>query len=93
MGAYLRFAYGETQASSVRPVGPSLRRALRQRVLLAPAERGRHPRVISLEASGQKRGVVLATAIIDDGGIASYAIRVTVRKTRSGWLVTAVDGG
>lgn len=93
MGAYLRFAYGETQASSVRPVGPSLRRALRQRVLLAPAERGRHPRVISLEASGQKRGVVLATAIIDDGGIASYAIRVTVRKTRSGWLVSAVDGG
>lgn len=93
MGGYLRFAYGEAPASSVRAAGTSLRRALTQRVLLAPAERGRHPRVISLEASGQMRGAVLATAIIDDGGIASYAIRVTVRKTRAGWLVSAVDGG
>jgi hypothetical protein len=74
-------------------VGPSLRLKLRQLVQVAPAERGRHPRVISVEASGQKRGVVLATAVIDDGGIASYAVRVTLRETRSGWLVSAVDGG
>lgn len=93
MGGYLRFAYGEAPAASVRPVGHSLRRQLRQRALVAPAERDRHPRIISLEASGQKPGVVLASAIIDDGGIASYAVRVTVRKTRSGWLVSAVYGG
>lgn len=93
MGGFLRFAYDEGPASSVRAVRPSLRRQLRQRALVAPAEEGRHPRVISLQTSVQKRGVVLATAIIDDGGIASYAVRVTVRETRSGWLVSAVDGG
>ena len=93
MRGYLRFAYGEAPASSVRAVGLSLRRQLTQRVLLAPAEQGRHPRVISLEASGQERGVVLATAIIDDGGIASYAVHVTVRETRSRWLVSTIDGG
>ncbi|HEY3944232.1 MAG TPA: hypothetical protein VGL78_03310 [Solirubrobacteraceae bacterium] len=93
MGGYLRFAYGQAPGSSVRAVGPSLRLKLRRLVQVAPAERGRHPRVISVEASGQKRGVVLATAVIDDGGIASYAVRVTLRETRSGWLVSAVDGG
>jgi hypothetical protein len=93
MRGYLRFAYGEGPASSVRAVGRSLRRQLRRRALVASAERGRPPRVVSLETSGQKRGVVLATAIIDDGGIAAYAVRVTVCETRSGWLVSAVDGG
>ena len=93
MRGYLRFAYGEAPASSVRAVGPALRRQLRQRALIAPAERSRHPRLISLEVSGEKTGVVLATAIIDDGGIASYAVRVTVCRTRSRWLVSAVDGG
>ena len=93
MGSYLRFAYGQAAGSSVRAVGPSLRLQLRHRVQVAPAERDRHPQVISLEASGQKRGVVLATAVIDDGGIVSYAVRVTLRETRSGWLVSAVDGG
>lgn len=92
MAGYLRLAYGRGSASSVRAVVPSLCRRLRQRALGAPAERARHPRVISLETSGPKRGVVIASAIIDDGGIAAYTVRVTVREMRSGWLVSAVDG-
>jgi hypothetical protein len=93
MRGYLRFAYGEGPASLIRAASPPLRRQLRQRVLVTPAEQGRQPRVISLETSDQERGRVLATAIIDDGGIAFYAIRVTVRKAGSGWRVSAVDGG
>ena len=94
MSGYLRFAYGKAPASSVRAVAPALRRQLRgQRALVAPVQRLRHPRVVSLMATGQERGVVLATALVDDGGIANYAVRVTLRDTRSGWLVSAVDGG
>ncbi len=93
MRGFLRFAYGDGTASSVHAVGLPLRRGLRRRAFVAPSERGRRPRVISLEASGQKRGVVLATAIIDDGGIVSYAVRVMVRETPAGWVVSAVDGG
>jgi hypothetical protein len=90
----LRFAYGEAPASSVGAVAPALRRRLRgQRALVSPVERRRHPRVVSLMATGQARGVVLAAALVDDGGIANYAIRVTLRDTRSGWLVSALDGG
>jgi hypothetical protein len=84
----LRFAYGEAPASSVR-AAPALHRRLRgQRALVAPVERRRHPRVVSLMETGQGHGVVLATALVDDGGNAIYAIRITLRDTRSGWLVT-----
>jgi hypothetical protein len=94
LAGYLRFAYGKAPASAVRGGAPALRRQLQgQRALVAPVERRRHPRVVSLMATAQERGVVLATALVDDGGIANYAVRVTLRDTRSGWLVSAVDGG
>ncbi|MGN6171055.1 MAG: hypothetical protein ACTHQQ_23220 [Solirubrobacteraceae bacterium] len=94
LAGYLRFAYAEAPVSSVRAVGPGLRRELRDtRALVAPVERGRHPRVISLVVTGPERGVVRATALIDDGGIANYAVRVTLREARSHWLVSAVDDG
>ena len=94
LAGYLRFAYGEAPASSVRAAAPALHRRLRgHRVLVAPVERRRHPRVVSLMDTGQAPGVVLATALVDDGGIANYAIRITLRDTRSGWLVSALDGG
>jgi hypothetical protein len=94
LAGYLRFAYGETLASSVGTVAPALHRRLRdQRALVAPVERRRHPRVVSLMQTGQAHDVVLVTALVDDGGIANYAIRITLRDTWSGWLVSALDGG
>ena len=94
LAGYLAFAYGQARVTSIRAVAPALRRRLRgQHVHVAPVEQRRHPRVISLVAAGRARGSVLATALVDDGGIANYAIRVTLRDTRSGWLVSALDGG
>jgi hypothetical protein len=94
LAGYLGFAYGEAPVTSMRAVAPALRRRLRgQHVLVAPVERRRHPRVISLVATGRADGSVLATALVDDGGVANYAVRVTLRETRAGWLVSAVDGG
>jgi hypothetical protein len=91
---YLRFAYGEAPASSVRAMAPALHRRLRgHRALVAPVERRRHPHIVSLMATSQARGVVLATALVDDGGIANYAVGVTLREIRSGWVVSALDGG
>jgi hypothetical protein len=46
-----------------------------------------------LTTLGQASGAVVATALIDDGGIANYALRLTVRRTSRGWLVSRVDGG
>lgn len=94
LAGYLPFAYGQAPASSVSAVEPRLRRQLmRERVQITPVERRRRPRVVSLTALGQAPGIVIATALIDDGGIANYAIRFTVRGTSGGWLVSGVDGG
>lgn len=94
LAGYLRFAYGRASAAAVRGVTPALRRQVkRERVQLTPVERRRRPRVITLTALGQAAGVVVITALIDGGGIANYAVRLTVRQASRGWLVSRVDGG
>jgi hypothetical protein len=89
---YLRLAYGRGSGSSVRAVTPALRRQLsREHDLVSPVERRRHPQVVSLAALRKAAGVVVATALIDDGGVASYAVRLTLRQEPAGWLVSGID--
>ena len=94
LAGYLRFAYGRAPTGAVRAVTPELRRQLkRDRVQVTPVERRRRPRVFALTALGQALGAVVATALIDDGGIANYGVRITVRRTNRAWLVSGVDVG
>jgi hypothetical protein len=65
----------------------------RMRAVVTPVERQRHPRVVSLSAVGQSLAVVLATALVADGGVTTYALRVMLVVNRRGWLVSGVDGG
>lgn len=91
---YLPLAYGRASASSVRGVTPALRRQLtRERAQVTPVERRRRPRVVSLTALGRASRVVVVTALVNDGGITTYAVRLTLQQQRSGWLVTGVDEG
>jgi hypothetical protein len=93
LAAYLRFAYGRAPAASVSAVTHALRRQLRSdHALIMPVERRRRPRMVSLTALGQASAVVV-TALIDDGGIANYMLRLTARRTSRRWLVSRVDGG
>jgi hypothetical protein len=94
LAGYLRFAYGRASAASVRAVTPALRLQLtRARAQVTPVERRRRPRVVSLTTVGQARVVVVATALVDDGGVANYAVRLAVRQTSRGWLVSRVASG
>ena len=94
LAGYLRFAYGRASASSVRAVTPALRGQLtRERAEVTPVERSRRPRVVSLTAIGRASRVVVVTALVNDGGITTYAVRLTLRRQRSGWLVSGVDEG
>jgi hypothetical protein len=36
---------------------------------------------------------VLATALVEDGGITTYPLRLTVQRVAGAWLVSGVDGG
>jgi hypothetical protein len=92
--SYLKFAYGQASGTSVKAVTSGLRSQLiRDRARVTPAERGRRPRVVALEVLGTAPGVVLATALVDDGGITTYPLRVTLRDRRAVWLVSAENGG
>jgi hypothetical protein len=91
---YLRFAYGKERASSAMQVTPALRRELtRQRAQVTPAERGRHPRVLSLHLVGTEPGFVLATARIEGGGIATYPLRFALQELAGRWLVSDIQEG
>jgi len=90
---YLPFLYGRGTARSIDGVTPSLRLRLgREPALVTPVERHRDPRVVSLTAVGQTPAAVLATALVADGGVTAYAVRITLRAGRDGWLVSGVDG-
>jgi hypothetical protein len=94
LAGYLPFAYGRASPASVRGVTHALRRQLiHEHAQVTPVERRRRPRVVLLAELGQASGVVVATALIEDGGIAFYAVRLTVRRTTRGWLVSGIDGG
>jgi hypothetical protein len=93
LGNYLRFAYGRAPVRSVTPVSSPLRRQLlRGGASVTPAERRRHPRVVSLQAGAETGGLARATGLVADGGVTSYIVRFTLRRERSGWVVSAIGG-
>jgi hypothetical protein len=94
LAGYLPFAYGRGRALAVRGVTPALRRQLlRQRARLTPAERRQHPRVVSLQTVGTTPMFVVATAVIDDGGVATYRLRFTLQGGAGRWAVSSVEEG
>jgi len=78
----------------VEDVSAGLRSQLiAQRAQSTPAERGRHPRAVSLAMVGTTPGFVVATATIEDGGIAAYRLRFTLQEQADRWLVASVQEG
>jgi hypothetical protein len=79
LAGYLPFAYGRGSAVAVSGITAALRRQLlRERARLTPAERRRRSRVVALQISGATPTSVVATAVIDDGGVAAYRLRFTL---------------
>jgi hypothetical protein len=66
---------------------------MRDLAQVTPAERARHPRVVSLQVLGTSPGLVLATASVEDGGIAAYRLRFALREEGGRWLVGDVREG
>jgi len=94
LAGYLPFLYGRGSARSIEAVTPGLRRQLsRMRGLVTPVERQRHPRLVSLTAVARSPAAILATALVADGGVTTYALRIMLRGGRGGWLVSSVNGG
>jgi hypothetical protein len=81
---YLPLLYGRGSARSVDAATHGFRlRVARLRAAVTPAERRRHPRVISLSAVGRAPAIVTATALVSDGGVTTYALQITVHRGAS----------
>ena len=94
LAGYLPFLYGRGSARSIDAVTPDMRLQLsRMRALVTPVERQRHPRVVSLSVVGQAAAGALVTALVADGGLTTYALRIMLSGGRGGWIVNSVDGG
>jgi hypothetical protein len=92
--SYLKFAYGRARATSVEAVTAGLRSQLmRNRAQVTPVERARQPRVVSLATVGTTPGFAVATASMEDGGIAAYRLRFVLREAGGRWLVSDVQEG
>jgi len=93
LGGYLAYLYGHTPAREIRGAAPRLLRKLeREHPRVSPATRQRHPRILEIIARQIAGGRVAATASIADGGVAHYAITVTLQRHRGRWQVTDVGG-
>jgi hypothetical protein len=94
LAGYLPFAYGRGSALAIRGVTPALRlQLLRQRAQLTPVERRRRPRVVSLQTVGTTPAFVVATAVIDDGGVTTYRLRFALQAQAARWAVSSVAEG
>jgi hypothetical protein len=94
LAGYLPFAYGRASAAAVVGVTSALRRQLLQeRVAVPPAERARQPRVVSLQLVGTTPAFVVATAVVDDGGLTTYRLRFTLQRQSGGWAVSSAVSG
>jgi hypothetical protein len=92
--SYLLFAYGRARELSPSSLTRALGRWLvRQRAQPTPVERRRHPRVVSLRVMGMTPGFALATAIVDDVGLAAYPMLFTLQQGAGGWAVSNVLEG
>jgi hypothetical protein len=95
LAGYLPFAYGRGRALAIPSTTQTLRRQLllRQRAQLTPVERRRRPRVVALQTIGTTPTFVVATAVIDDGGVATYRLRFTLSRSAGRWAVSGVEEG
>ena len=91
LAGYLPFAYGRVDLAAINGITPTLRSLLLGR--LTPAERRRRPRVVSLQTTATTPTFVVATAVIDDGGVTTYRLRFTLERRAGRWLVSGLQEG
>jgi hypothetical protein len=94
LAGYLPFAYGRDGAHALSGITSALRRQLLHTgAELTPVERRRRPRVVSLQTTATTPTFVVATAVIDDGGVTTYRLRFTLERPAGGWLVSGLQEG
>lgn len=88
---YLAFLYGRGRVADVPHVSSSVRQGLaRGRARKTPAQGRRRPRVAELTVIGQAADAAIATAQVDDGGVATYPLTFTLVRRAGRWIVNSL---
>lgn len=94
LSGYLPFAYGRGGALAISDITSALRQQLLHKwSQLTPVERRRRPRVVSLQTTATTPTFLVATAVIDDGGVTTYRLHFTLDGAAGRWLVSGVQEG
>lgn len=89
---YLAYIYGHTTASHAKDTTTRLGRALQAHPpVVSPAMRARHPRVVSLDATPTASGALKVTALVNDGELIDYPIRLLLTPHDGRPLVSALE--
>lgn len=90
LGAYLAFLYGQAPASTIDTTA-AFGRSLQQAPHRVPPGIGElHPRVVSLQVSAHGSSEALALALVSDGEVVHYPIRLVLTDGGGRWLVSGL---
>jgi hypothetical protein len=90
LAGFLPFLYGQGSPAAIRSVASGLAdRLASSRHRVPPAALNRRPRAVQLEGGRLGAGRASVAARIEDGGVASYPILLTLARRGGRWLVVA----
>ena len=98
LAGYLGYVYGHTPAGQIEDATPALIRSLQAHPpRVPPAAQARRPRVLSLHlaataATAGSAGEVTVSAVVNDGGLIDYSVRLVLASEGGQLLVTGLEG-
>jgi hypothetical protein len=93
LAGYLGYLYGHAPASHVKGATAALLRSLQAHPpRVSPDMRSRDPRLLSLHTTPAPSGRVGVSALVNDGGLVDYPIRLRLAARGGRLLVTGLDG-
>jgi hypothetical protein len=94
LAGYLAYLYGHTPARQVKGATASLLRSLEAHPpRVSTSMRSRAPRLLSLHSVSAPLGLIGVSALVNDGGLVDYPIRLVLALHGGRLLVTGLDGG
>jgi hypothetical protein len=90
---YLPYLYGQAPAGHVKDATAGFVRALeRERRIVPPGIRALHPRLLAVHVSPQAAGQAIGIALVSDGEVVHYPIRLALVAAGQRWLVSGLEG-
>jgi hypothetical protein len=93
LDGYLPCLYGQTPVDHVKDATAGFLRGLqRERRMVPPGITALHPHLVAIHVSPQAPGQAVGIALVSDGEVVHYPIRLLLAETGKRWLVGGLEG-